>query len=394
MTAHAARAPIVTGAAPEVAAAPGVAAREARRRSRSRGEEARKARRRARNTALHADAAGPPAPAAEPVRPRADCTADTAGGLTFDVRPGACADGDESGSPGEAALLLRLRGSGNPEEAVRLPLTPAEAGGEPLRTAEGPVLRAVLPSTMSMPEGRWDAYLALAGREPVRLLPGVPDLRSLIGRTPRAGGTWLGVRIPYATKFGNLSVRSWLRWPHAEAGPLCTADGTMVVRGRLYGARLTSSASLEAHPRKPAGPPVSVPLLPDAGSAPGGSAAGDLAFGGRAPGADRADGRCAGAPGEQSGARRGAEAAPVFAAALELAALPPGEQVWDLWLRPSAGEEPVRLGRILDDVADKKEIFSYPPQRVTGHDGTVRSVRPYYTLDNDLSLRVSCAEPV
>jgi hypothetical protein len=68
--------------------------------------------------------------------------------------------------------------------------------------------------------------------------------------------------------------------------------------------------------------------------------------------------------------------------------------VWNLWLRPSQHEEPVRLARILDDVPDKKHIFSYPPQRVTGPDGAACTVRPYYTLDNDLSVRVSCAEAV
>nr|WP_074466968.1 hypothetical protein [Streptomyces sp. WMMB 322] len=302
----------------------------------------------------------PPASGAPPasVRPRADCTADSAGGLTFDVRlPGGGTAG--AGSPaGDAAMLLRLRGGDGPADTVRLPLGPAEGEG---------TLRAVLPSIMSLPEGRWDAYLALDGREPRRLLPGVHDLRSLIGRVPRQGRTWLGVRIPYATKYGNLTVRSWLRWPHAEAGPLCVSDGCLVLRGRLYGARLSVTARLEAHPRGGEGEvrePVSVPVLLD-GTDPGGQEKG-----GSCPDSSEPD--------------------PPFTAQLPLDAVVSGHRVWDLWVRPSSGEEPVRLARILDDVPDKGKIFTYPPQRVTGPHGAIRSVRPYYTLGNDLSLRLGC----
>lgn len=412
MTGYVTGAPGAAGAVPAPkaalpAAATG-AAREARKGGRGKAADARRARRQGREQGLRAAAeavpAEPPAAAAEPVRPRADCTADAAGGLTFDVRAGAWA-GDAQPPPGEAALLLRLRGGAGPEEAVRLPLGPVEDAGALRRFAEGAAMRAVLPSTMSLAEGRWDVYLDLPGREPVRLLPGVHDLRSLIGRAPSSGRAWLGVRIPYATKFGNLSIRSWLRWPHAEAGSVCVADGSMVLRGRLYGARLSPAARLEAHPRGTAGPPVSVPLLPDGEAAAGkdgrcgGSSAGPGAEdpGGNGPSGDRQDGSLGTGPhpgGRRTDAAAGAEPAPGFAAALPLDALPPGERVWDLWLRPAADEEPARIARILDDIADKKHIFSYPPQTAAGEGGAVHSVRPYYTLDNDLSVRVSCAEAV
>ncbi|OEV31829.1 hypothetical protein AN219_02705 [Streptomyces nanshensis] len=287
--------------------------------------------------------------------------------------------------PADAALLLRLRGGEGPADTVRLPLGPAEAEGTPPRFSPslgrdvppgGTLMRAVLPSIMTLPEGRWDAYLALAGEEPQRLLPGVHDLRSLIDRVPREGRTWLGVRIPYATKLGNLTVRSWLRWPHAEAGPLRVVDGSMVLRGRLYGAGLSDTACLEAHPRDSAEAPVRVPLTLDGEAREEGT--GDAGTG----------------AGTNSSRTPGAEAGPGFTVRLPLDALPSGRRVWNLWLRPSADGEPVRIARILDDVPDKKQIFSYPPQRVTGEEGAVHSVRPYYTLDNDLSVRVSCAEAV
>ena len=267
-------------------------------------------------------------------RPRADCTADSAGGLTFDVRlgdggPGATATEAE---PADAAMLLRRRGGGEgPADAVRLPLGPAGADG---------TLRAVLPSIMSLPEGRWDAYLVLAGREPRRLLPGVHDLRSLIDRVPRVGRTWLGVRIPYATKFGNLTVRSWLRWPHAEAGGCASPTAEWCCRA---GSTVRGSAVRHVSRRTP-----------------GTSRASPSACRRSAPPTPGGDGV------EEEGA------ASEFTATLPFAALPATHRVWDLWLRPEDGAEPVRVARILDDVPDKRRIFSYPPQRVSDARGRAR----------------------
>lgn len=313
-------------------------------------------------------ATGPGRPLRSPFgggRPRADCTADSAGGLTFDVRlPG------EVPEEGNAALLLRRRGGVQPPQGtppatgvtegltaavdtVRLPL--ARVG------PDGP-LRAALPSIMTLPEGRWDVYLSLGEREPQRLLPGVHDLRSLVGRTPRSGRTWFGVRIPYATRYGNLTVRAWLRWPHAEAGELRVVDGGMVLRGRLYGALLTGTARLEAHAR------VSAETVAAGTERP---AAVVATAGGGPSGDDGRDG----------------SAGTAFVAELPYAALADAA-LWDLWLRPETDAEPVRIARILDDVPDKKRIFTYPAQRLAG----ASAVRPYYTLDNDLSVRVDRVE--
>lgn len=95
--------------------------------------------------------------------PRADCIADSAGGLTFDVT--------DHGGPDPAHLVLTDRDSG---EDVRLPLTPAGDGS----------LRAALPSSVRLPEGRWDVFAQVAGEEPQRLAPGLNDLRSLVDRVP------------------------------------------------------------------------------------------------------------------------------------------------------------------------------------------------------------------
>ncbi|NLU69060.1 hypothetical protein HCC30_17600 [Streptomyces sp. HNM0574] len=301
-----------------------------------------------------AEASGADGATAE--RPRADCTADSAGGLTFDVR---LPYGDPARQ--DAALLLRRRGAAEGASGtVRLPLAPVGP--------QGP-LRAALPSIMTLPEGRWDAYLVTDGpdgsgeSEPQRLLPGLHDLRSLVDRTPRSGRTWLGVRIPYATRYGNLTVRAWLRWPHAEAGELRVTDSGLTLRGRLYGAGLGPSARLEAWARGAAEqPPVVVAAPADDG-------------GRGTPGGDGSAGAA-------------------FAAELPYAGLV-GHEVWDLWLRPDETAAPVRIARILDDVADKKRIFTYPQLNVPGDSGQAGegcSVRPYYTLDNDLSLRVRRTE--
>ncbi|HEX5565381.1 MAG TPA: hypothetical protein VFY14_00290 [Streptomyces sp.] len=282
--------------------------------------------------------------------PRADCTADSAGGLSFDIRlpdtapPGAvpsAAVPSDAAERWDAALLLRLRKS-DPEESVRLPLVPSSGGT---------VLRAALPSTVPLAEGRWDAYLRLGDGEPQRLLPGCNDLRSLVDRIPRTDRTWLGVRIPYTTKYGNLSVRAWLRWPHAEAGEVWPRDGGVTVHGRLYGAELTPTARLEARPHgvpPPDAPTVTGPVTPGGGHG--------------------------------------------FTARLAYRDLvrEPGTEEWDLWLRPGEDAEPVRLARILDDIADKQKILRYPAQAVIDKGPGEESLwaRPYYTGDNDLSMRL------
>lgn len=154
--------------------------------------------------------------------PRADCVADAAGGITFDVAV------HEATAP--VLVLGRRGGTGGPADEVRLPLTPAGEGRA----------RAVLPSTMELAEGRWDLFLDERAVE-----PGIRDVRSLVDRVPDEQGP-LAVRIPYPTADGRLAVRSWLRAPHAEAGDIGLGDGTCTVEGVLYGAELGPGAVAEA----------------------------------------------------------------------------------------------------------------------------------------------------
>lgn len=231
------------------------------------------------------------------------------------------------------------------------PGVPAGAGGEasvrlPLFPSGGGRLRAALPSTMTLAEGRWAVYLALGEGVPRRLRSGHHDLRSLVDRRPGVQGDWLGVRIPCADRGDALSLRSWLRRPHAEATDLQHGGTYLEVRGRLYGAPLTRSARLAARPRG-TGPPPS-------GGAP------EATISGAAVVRDGGDFRCR----------------------LPYRALTgPGD--WDLWLCASRGENPVRVARILDGIADKHRTVSHPRHRI----GT-RTVTPYWTDANDLGLRL------
>ncbi|MGD9484450.1 hypothetical protein WDH52_14535 [Streptomyces sp. TRM70308] len=265
------------------------------------------------------------------VRPRAHCTADSAGGLTFDVAH------DGAHERWDTGLLLRRRPAAGREavEEVRLPLVPTSPG----------LLRAALPSTMTLAEGLWHAYLGTGERRRGRLLPGTHDLRSLVDRVPRPDRTWLGVRIPCTTSRGTLAVRAWHRWPHAEATGVEVADGVLTLRGHLYGAELGPDAVVEAVPPGAKEPVVAVPARA------------------REPG---------------------------FTARLPLAALPgPGPAARAaLLLRPSRAAAPVRLARILDDVADKRNAVRHPAVALA--DGRQR-VRPGYSAANELLLRFEAA---
>ncbi|WP_405580039.1 hypothetical protein [Streptomyces sp. NBC_01092] len=144
-----------------------------------------------------------PVPQAAPLR--ADCIADSAGGLTFDVTA--------AGSTEAAHLVLRHREG---REEVTLPLAPATTGR----------LRAALPSSVSLPEGHWDAYASVTEEESDhRLAPGAMDVH------PSAS------RVPYETRQGNLSVE-------------CRVPAT-----RLGGRAAGRSATMDPHPpTKPAFP--------------------------------------------------------------------------------------------------------------------------------------------
>ncbi|MFJ1803043.1 transferase [Streptomyces sp. NPDC088180] len=267
---------------------------------------------------------------------RADCAADPAGTLTFDF--------DLTGqasvpAPAPASvLLLRRRGAAGrkPGGTVRIPLGESRSGR----------LRAVLPASTGLSEGRWDAYVEEPGAETVRTVePGLRDLRALVDRSPDTGAASVSARVPYPTADGRLAVRCWVRAPHAEAGAVVVGPDGMTVEGALYGVAVGEGATVEA--RLPGDPARahSFPLDPDG---PSGGFAFTLPYGPPAEG-------------------------PVREA-----------QLWQLWLVPAAGAAGVRISRILDDVWSRHKSFVYPSRAAAP--GVLAT--PCYTADNDLCLRL------
>ena len=266
-------------------------------------------------------------------QPRLGCSVDADGRITF---------GLEVPSATRPQLLLRLRPKkGQPEKTVHL--LDLEPAGDDRR-------RAVLESTPVLAEGRWDVYLiGEPGAERQRLRPGLRDLRALVDGNLRDRPSPVPVRIPYVTKDGYLALRAWLRPAHAEAdGIIVTARSAMMTVGaRLHGASLSEGAAVRLRLRGGGG--VVRTLRAQA----------------------EGDGRS-------------------FSFTVEYAELVTGggsgNRVWDVFVQPDVEAPLIRVGRLLDDVADRKEIFVYPAAAVGD-----AVVRPYYTVDNDLAVEVRTA---
>jgi hypothetical protein len=261
-------------------------------------------------------------------QPRLGCTVEADGRIRFDLaaRP---AEGER--------LLLRLRPKkGQPEKELHLlDLRPADDGRG----------RAVLGPHPVLTEGRWDLYLV---RDPEsarqRLRPGPRDLRALVDGHLRDRLGPLAVRVPYTTKDGFLAIRAWRRPAHAEAAGIDVTDRSLTVRARLHGASLLPGAVVHLRLRG-AGGTVRT-LEPRAGE----------------------DGRSFSFTVGHEELTTGTGA---------------GNAVWDVFVRPGRDAALVRVARLLDDVADRKEVFVYPAITVGG-----TAARPYYTVDNDLSVEV------
>ncbi|MFE1289241.1 hypothetical protein [Streptomyces sp. NPDC058751] len=269
-------------------------------------------------------------------QPHIGCAIDADGRITFDL---------PAGSPEGQQLLLRLRPKkGQPEKTVHI--LDFEADGE--RRC------AVLDARPVLAEGRWDVYLLREpGAERQRPRPGPRDLRALVDGHRRRRTSPLAVRIPYVTKGGHLAVRAWLRTAHAEAEGVDVTGRSMTVRARLHGATLQEGAVVTLRLRGAGTTARTVePRAEDDGGSDGGNDEGSFSF---------------------------------TVDYGELAAGTPSKAgVWDVFVRPAAEAPPVRVGRLLDDLADRKEIAVYPTADV---DGAV--LRPYYTVDNDLSVEVT-----
>ncbi|WP_086564782.1 transferase [Streptomyces africanus] len=260
---------------------------------------------------------------------RTHCAIDTDGRITFRL-PQVPASRPQ--------LLLRLRPKkGRPETTLHhLDLEPGRADGD---------LHAVLEPHRALDEGRWDLYLLPEPEaERQRLRPGLKDLRALVDGHLRDRPSPVTVRIPYVTKDGFLALRAWRRTAHAEARTIDVTQQAVTVEARLHGAELREDATVRLRLR-------------------GTGTVRDLR-----PRID-GDGRGFSFTAGQEDLTGGPEA--------------PG-RIWDAFVRPAADAPPVRIGRLLDDVADRKHVFVYPALTAGGS-----SARPYFTVDNDLAIEVT-----
>jgi glycosyltransferase involved in cell wall biosynthesis len=180
-----------------------------------------------------------------------------------------------------------------------------------------------------LPDGAWQ--LCLADGTEVRA--GLRDTRALLEAAVPTDGVHR--QLPYRTVVGGLAVRVWRRSVHAEVGDVHADDAGVHVDGQLIGARLG-----------PGGPVL----------------------------------RLRGGEGAVRDVPAQALSATAFRA--RVPALAAG--TWHLWLEYAQDRPPARLGRFLDDVADKKTAYVLPAAMVDG----VR-VQPTYLWGNEFSVRVT-----
>ncbi|MER7838140.1 transferase [Streptomyces sp. NPDC096040] len=264
--------------------------------------------------------------------PRCHCTIDEDGNITWSL---------ELPEAREPRLLLRRRTkpAGTAAEEQPFHVLALEKSSEGRWTA----VQSDLPS---LAEGRWDVCVVDQGQDERRARPGLRDLRLLLDGSRREWTSPVAVRIPYATKDGYLAVRTWLRTAHAETQSLRVDSEGMTVSARLHGRRLGPRATVALRHRQER---TLHPL-----------------------------------PLRQADEHE-------FSFRVDYAKLlrpePVGPYAWDVFVQPEKDADKVRIGKLFDDIPDRKEIFDYPATRL-GKYGEYE-VRPYYTVNNDLAVEVN-----
>ncbi|MEU1077085.1 MULTISPECIES: glycosyltransferase family 4 protein [unclassified Streptomyces] len=273
-----------------------------------------------------------------PLHPKARCHVDAAGDLVIRL--------DRAGMKGSAfTLTAALRKSeGRTDDVISLPLRRPGPGAD--------TWTATLHRGDQLAEGRWDFHVHRSDDGVRRRVASeAVDQRCLLTLEPLPSVpfSWW---IPYTTVKGNLSVRTWRRPMHAEARKVNVDATSFSVMGTLHG----TEPQHGDHPR----------LLAVPRRRPSAAFEADLTV-------------------SEEG---------VFhftvAHSQALHASDGQPEVWDLWLRLSPGSQPVRVARILGDLIDRKRTDVYTATD-TPHPQTGIStrLRPYFTVNNDLALRLS-----
>ncbi|GGZ27407.1 glycosyl transferase family 1 [Streptomyces inusitatus] len=283
--------------------------------------------------------------------PVADCVAEDDGSLTVTLvtPPDAVLT-----HPGLRLVCVRTGGSGAADERIY-----------PFR----PDGTATVPAGDEFAEGQWlcTADRPGGGRRTVLLSRSVDQRGSLLAPGRLVPGSGVRHRVPHRRgPRHQLALRSWVRPVHAEAGDISRSGTRLTLRGRLLGPALPAGRP-ELVLRRRGGPEEEIVLPADREGPHGFLAVID---------------------GETPAARQ----------------LTPND-VWEVWLRPAPGREPVRVARLLDDVVDKSGVFVYPdalthkrrplllPRRVLrrlfGRPQRLVKVSLGYEGDNGLVLRLT-----
>ncbi|KAB8169722.1 glycosyltransferase [Streptomyces sp. 3MP-14] len=249
--------------------------------------------------------------------------------------------------PTRGELLLRLRRDPQ-RRSVRVPFD---------RHGRATVHRA----EHTLAEGRWDAFLATAERpKPQRLAARLVETAALVGARPRPTPKGATAWIPYPTKDGNLTLRTWQRPHHAEVTAIRTTDTTATI---VVGTPFAPGSRVAARDATGRETPLTVTPTAD------GQLAATLAY------ADLPLPRTAPAPAEP--------------------------RTWRLHLTTPEGHT-APLARIAGDTPDRRRTDAHPaaPLRTGDATGTgtgtgtgTMTVRPAFTGDNDLTLLAEPAEP-
>jgi glycosyltransferase involved in cell wall biosynthesis len=230
----------------------------------------------------------------------------------------------------------------------------AAQSGEPTSRVEGR-----LDAATTLAEGRWNVYVESADGTRSRAAAGLFDTRNAIA-LPLSDEP-VARRLPYETADRFLAVRAWLRPRHAEIDGVQALGGELHVSGRLAG-----------HPQEGGDPTVRLVASCRLSDVP----------------------ELAEEPVRPSAAGR-------FDVLLDLDRLAEHRVTrhddWDLYLEHIASGGRVRLARLADDIADRKPVIMYdftrcdvatdPAIHEESPQPTVE-VRPYITVDSDLSLYV------
>lgn len=269
--------------------------------------------------------------------PVADCLVLPDLGLRWSV--------DAVTGPHGGALVLRNRDT---REVVQVPLVPSADGSRQL---------AVLAAD-ALSEGRWNVHLVDGKGVRRRVRPQRLDSRVLAGGPDdgvAADGPGVRVHVPYRTTDGFLAVRSWARATHAEVRRVELDGEAITIAATWHGPGVPDGAVLRRRGDRPESLTVWT-----------------------APATD------------------GTVTIVVPLDALTDLRLGRYED-WDIFLRQPGDRGEVRLGRFVDDVVDKKRTYNYPEVHLTREvdldlveedPAPMLRVRPYYTIDSELSVVV------